>query len=74
MPVAAGRGVIIGGSLANQTKEPSECLRAVVADSISRPISMDGAEIEVGGTPADVSTVGGPFFDRLAEVEPDEDA
>lgn len=37
-------------------------------NSVHRP------EVEIGGTLADFSTVIGPFFDRVAEVEPNEDA
>ena len=36
--------------------------------------SIDRTEVEIDGTLPDLSAVGGPFFDRLAEVEPDEDA
>ena len=38
------------------------------------PHSGHRLEVELGGTLADFSTVLGPFFDRFAEVEPDEDA
>jgi hypothetical protein len=37
-------------------------------NSVHRP------EVEIGGTLANFSTVIGPFFDRFAEVEPNEDA
>ena len=37
-------------------------------------IVMDWSEVAVDGSLADLPAVGGPFFDRLAEVEPDEDA
>ena len=36
--------------------------------------SVHSPEVEIGGTLANVSTVIGPFFDRFAEVEPNEDA
>ena len=35
---------------------------------------MHRPEVEIGGTLANFSTVLGPFFDRFAEVEPNEDA
>ena len=31
-------------------------------------------QVEIGGALADLPTIVGPFFDRLAEVKPDEDA
>ena len=37
-------------------------------NSVHRP------EVEISGTLANFSTVIGPFFDRFAEVEPNEDA
>jgi hypothetical protein len=37
-------------------------------NSVHRP------EVEIGGTLANFSTVIGPFFDRFAEVEPNENA
>ena len=37
-------------------------------NSVHRP------EVEIGGTLANLVTVFGPFFDRFAEVKPDEDA
>ena len=36
--------------------------------------SVDGVEVEVDGPLPDLAPVGGPNFDRLAEVEADEDA
>ena len=36
--------------------------------------SVHKPEVEIGGTLANFSTVIGPFFDRFAEVEPNEDA
>ena len=36
--------------------------------------SMDRFEEQISGTLANFSTVIGPFFDRFAEVEPNEDA
>ena len=35
---------------------------------------MHRTQVEIGGTLTDFSTVFGPFFDRFAEVKPDEDA
>ena len=37
-------------------------------------LSVHRPEVEIGGTLANFSTVLGPFFDRFAEVEPNEDA
>jgi hypothetical protein len=39
-----------------------------------RDNSVLGPEVEIGGTLTNLSTVIGPFFDRFAEVEPNEDA
>ena len=39
-----------------------------------RDNSVHGPEVEIGGTLANLSAVVGPFLDRFAEVEPDEDA
>jgi hypothetical protein len=36
--------------------------------------SVQGPEVEIDGTPANFSTVIGPFFDRLTEVEANKDA
>src|SRR5215475_8879143 len=36
--------------------------------------SAHGLEVEIDGTLANFSTARGPFFDRFAEVEPNEDA
>ena len=39
-----------------------------------RDNSVHGPEVEIGGTLTNLSTVIGPFVDRFAEVEPNEDA
>ena len=39
-----------------------------------RDNSAHGPEVEIGGTLTNLSTVIGPFFDRFAEVKPNEDA
>ena len=49
--------------------------RYVSSRARSSPLnSVHRPEVEIGGTLADFSTVISPFFDRFAEVEPNEDA
>ena len=49
-------------------------LRFIQATRSSAHNSVHRPEVEIGGTLANFSTVLGPFFDRFAEVEANEDA